>query len=211
MDQRARRQRVGVFGGTFDPIHVGHLLVAQYAAEGLKLDRLILIPAAQSPLKPGHKGAAAKERLEMVRLAVSGNPLFEVDDREIRRGGTSYTVETLRELAAELSDSDLFFIMGADSLAQLDSWREPEAICELAHVAVLHRGGSPEPDREMLQRYLPADRKDQVDEHILTMPQIELSSSSIRQRVLNNQPLRYMVHPTTSAYISAANLYQGSS
>lgn len=207
MSQSSSRQREGIFGGTFDPIHVGHLMLAEYCREQLQLDQVRFVPAAISPLKVGQEPVPAKVRLEMVKLAISGNPHFAVDDREIRRGGTSYTVDTLRELSAELPDSDLVFLMGADSLADLDKWREPAEICRLAEIAVVARGGHAPPDVSMLQTYLPDSSEDAI-KCILRMPQVEISSSDIRSRIASGRSTRYLLHSTTTALISSGGLYR---
>lgn len=207
MSEISNRQRIGIMGGTFDPIHVGHLLVAEQAREQLALTEVRMLPAAMSPLKLEQQSADAKHRLEMVRLAAGGNPFFTVDDREIRRGGTSFTVDTLTELSQELPEAELVFIMGADSLRDLDSWREPERICQLAFVAVLARGGLPAPDISQLARFLPANQRDTAEQHLLNIPQMEISSSDLRQRIHAGRSIRYQVHPAVEAYIAANGLY----
>lgn len=205
MLESSGRQRVGVFGGTFDPIHVGHLMLAEFCREQLQLDALRFVPAAVSPLKVGQEAVAPKVRLEMVQIAISGNPYFQVDDREIRRGGTSYTVDTLKEISAELPETDLVFLMGADSLDDLDKWRQPDEICRLAEIAVVGRGGHAKPDTTMLAKYLPASRS--ADECIVMMPQVEISSSDIRERIEAGRSTRYLLHSTTSAIITSQGLY----
>ncbi|GAB5403792.1 MAG: nicotinate (nicotinamide) nucleotide adenylyltransferase [Aureliella sp.] len=207
MSESSTRQRVGILGGTFDPIHVGHLILAEYCREHLRLDQVRFIPAAISPLKIGQEPVPPKVRLEMVKLAISGNPHFAVDDREVRRGGTSYTVDTLGELAAEMPDSSLVFLMGADSLADLDKWREPAEICRLAEIAVVRRGGQPMPDVAKLASYLPNSAGD-ASECVVDMPQVEISSSDIRSRVASGRSLRYLLHPTTAALIASGELYK---
>lgn len=207
MAQHERRQRIGIFGGTFDPIHVGHLLLAEHCLEQLELDQVRFMPAAISPLKQDREAADAKHRLEMVQLAISGQPCFAADDRELRRGGTSYTVDTLAEIALEMPEVDLVFMMGADSLADWDAWRAPQRICQLAFVAVLARGGQPPPNLSLLEKYLPEDQKGTAAQHLVHMPQIELSSSDIRSRIISGRSTRYMLHPTTVAYIAAQGLY----
>ena len=208
MSETASRQRIGLYGGTFDPIHIGHLLIAEYAREQLQLDELRFIPAATAPHKLEHQAADEKQRLEMLRLATGGNPHFRVDDRELRRGGTSYTVDTLEELHLEMPQAELVFLMGSDSLDELDTWRAPQRICQLAFVAVVARGGRAAPDVAKLRRYLPAEEQAQVDRHLLAMPQIEISSSEIRARVANARSIRYQLHPAVEAFIQAQGLYR---
>ena len=205
--QRTEKQRVGILGGSFDPIHIGHLLIAEYAREQLQLSEVRFIPASVSPLKLDKQPADAKHRVEMVRLAIGGNAQFRLDERELRRVGPSYTVDTLAELKSENPDAEIVFIMGADSLADLHAWREPERICQLAFLAIALRGGQPAPDLEQLRRLLPQDQVARAAEHILKLPQLEISSSDIRQRIRSGKSIRYQVPAAVEAYISAAKLY----
>ncbi len=208
MSEIAVRQRVGIFGGSFDPIHVGHLLIAEFVRERLNLSEVRFVPAAVSPLKQHQQPTEAKHRVEMIRLATGGNARFKLDGRELRRGGPSYTVDTLAELKAENPESDLAFLMGADSLADLHAWREPERICELAFVAIVARGGRPAPDLAKLQKYLPNERASQAAEHLIRVPQFEISSTEIRERVREGKSIRYQVPSAVEAYIAAAELYR---
>jgi len=205
--QRVGKQRVGILGGSFDPIHIGHLLIAEYAREQLQLSEVRFIPAAISPLKQDKQPTDAKHRVEMIRLAIGGNAHFKLDERELRRLGPSYTVDTLAELKSETPDTELVFIMGADSLADLQAWREPERICQLAFLAIAGRGGRPAPDLEQLRRYLPQDQVATAAEHILTLPQLEISGTDIRQRIRTGKSIRYQVPAAVAAYISSAKLY----
>lgn len=208
MDNEDNR-RIGIMGGSFDPIHVAHLLVAESAREQLGLHEVRFLPAAQSPLKASLPAVSDKQRVEMLQLALNGNSSFVVDDRELRRGGKSYTVDTLRELTAELPDDELVFIMGADSLAGFDQWKSPGEICELAFVAVLERGGNASVDLGMLERYLPESEKANAATHLVKMPQLEISSSDLRRRVAEGRTTRYQLPPAVAAYIDSEKLYVG--
>ncbi|MFK7734602.1 MAG: nicotinate-nucleotide adenylyltransferase [Pirellulaceae bacterium] len=202
----AQHNRLGVIGGSFDPIHTGHLLLAEIAREKLGLDRVLFIPAAISPLKlDSEPRATAKQRVEMLRLAINGNEFFDVDEREIKRGGASFTVDTLREIDEENPDTELFFLMGADSLASFERWKSPKEICELAYVIVLARGGHAKPDAEELGKFLP--KPESAAQQILEMPEIEISSSDLRGRMGANQSVRYQIPPAVGAYIAAESLY----
>jgi nicotinate-nucleotide adenylyltransferase len=208
MSESNSSHRCGIFGGTFDPIHVGHLLVAEFACEALELEQIRFIPAATAPHKIDRESAAAKHRWEMLGLAIGGNPRFVADDRELRRGGTSYTVDTLRELRSESAEQELVFIMGADSLAELHTWRDPAEICRLAFVAILARGGQPQPDLNLLKPYLSAEEQANLLAHLVPTPQFEISSTDIRLRVSRGKSVRYQLHPAVEAYIAAQQLYQ---
>lgn len=173
--------RIGVFGGTFDPPHVGHLIVASDVCDALELDRMIFVPAADPPHKRGRVTASAEARLRMVRAAIAGDPRFEVDDLELRREGASYTVDTLRELTRRHPEAEFFFLVGADQVRQLGSWREPEEIARLACLAVVHRGGEPpEVEARLRHRVVPVTR-------------VDLSSTDIRARLREGRTVRYLV------------------
>src|SRR6266545_1935106 len=136
-------QRIGLFGGSFDPIHLGHLLVAQAAIEELGLERLYFIPAAQSPFKPENQPAPGAERLRLLRLALAGRTNCEVDDQEIKRGGVSYTIDTLRDYARRFPQAELFYLIGVDNVATLPKWRDAMELARLAEFIAIPRPGDP--------------------------------------------------------------------
>jgi nicotinate-nucleotide adenylyltransferase len=182
--------RVGVLGGSFDPIHNAHLVVAQLAREQLGLDRVHLMVAAQQPLKT-HHGFEAADRLAMVERAVAGVPGLVADGRELRRSGPSYTIDTLRELQQESPEAGLVLILGADALAGFDRWREPDAIRALARLAVCRRGGEAVPPGADLE----------VD-----VPRLDISSTAIRQRLQAGQGVRGWVPDAVADYLSGLRL-----
>ncbi|MEM8733526.1 MAG: nicotinate (nicotinamide) nucleotide adenylyltransferase [Planctomycetota bacterium] len=207
-------ERLGIFGGSFDPIHVGHLILAEVARERLQLSKVLFVPAAISPLKlDAAPRADAKQRLEMIQLSIGGNEHFAADDRELERAGPSYTVDTLRELQSEFvsgaESKELVFLMGADSLASFDRWKDPHEICRLATMAVLSRGGHQPPSPNELAVFLP--QPENAAAHIHPMPQLEISSSDIRNRVGIGQSTRYQLHPAVAAYVQSQGLYRSSS
>jgi nicotinate-nucleotide adenylyltransferase len=208
MSENTSRQRIGLFGGTFDPIHIGHLLIAEAAREQLGLDQVRFIPAAHAPHKLEQPATAGKQRLEMIRLAIGGHPHFASDDRELRRGGTSYTVDTLAEIKREIPEAELVFLLGSDSLDELHTWREPRRICELAFLGVIARGGHPPPDLMKLREFLPESQHADLTSHLVTMPQMEISSREIRKRIAQGRSVRYQLHPAVEAYIDARQLYR---
>jgi nicotinate-nucleotide adenylyltransferase len=187
--------RVGLLGGTFDPPHVGHWLVAVDAYEALGLDRLVFVPAAQQPLKVGQDSAPAVDRLAMVRAMVAGDPRFDVDPIEIDRAGLSYTVETLEAYRAR-GVSDLHFLVGADALATLDRWREPDRVQTLARLVVLRRGAD-EPE-------VPAG----VRARVLESRRVDVSSTEVRARVRAGRSIRGFVPAAVEAHVTAAGLYR---
>jgi nicotinate-nucleotide adenylyltransferase len=137
-------QCIGLFGGSFDPVHLGHLLVAQAAREELNLDRLYFIPAAQSPFKPERQPTPAAERLRLLRLALAGKTWCELDEQELKRGGVSYTIDTLRDYAKRFAGAELFYLIGSDHVPQLPKWRDADELARLAQFVVIPRPGQGE-------------------------------------------------------------------
>lgn len=200
---------VGVFGGTFDPIHVAHLAVAQEAAESLGLERVLFVPAGQPPHKPGLEITSGRHRLAMVELAVAGNERFAVSRQELDRAGPSYTVDTLEALRASRlaagTSSDLVLILSAEAFLGLLTWRDPRRVLELARFAVAPRDGYPDAGPAFLEEHLPdlADRAVFLDG-----PRMRLSASELRDRAAAGRSLRYLVPDAVAAYIGDHGLYR---
>jgi nicotinate-nucleotide adenylyltransferase len=194
------RVKIGVYGGTFDPPHVGHLILAEAAREQLQLDKVMFIPAGDPWRKSDRIVTSAHHRLAMTLLAVQGNPAFEVEDYEVVREGPSYTVETLEILHDHLgADADLYLILGEDALADVPHWHEPERLVELSTLAVANRRGVSMPK-------LPFDRARVVP---IEMPGIDVSSTELRQRAFKGLSLRYQVPDPVLRYVEANGLYKG--
>ena len=187
--------RIGVFGGTFDPPHTGHLIVAGDACEALGLDTLVWIPVAQQPLKDAPPLAPAADRKAMVELAIRGDPRFSVDTMELDRGGLSFTVDTLQALADGNRGAELLLLAGTDSWASFDRWREPERILKLARVAVIARAGEQAPERF---GYTP---------EVVTARRVDMSSTEIRDRVRRGLPITGFVSDAVGEYIRSRKLY----
>ncbi|MBC7821892.1 MAG: nicotinate-nucleotide adenylyltransferase [Planctomycetaceae bacterium] len=200
--------RLGIYGGSFDPVHLGHLLLAETCRDTCELDRVLFLPCGQSPHKPHGAVATGQQRAEMLEFAVAGDPRFGVCRIELERHGPSYTVETLRQLRVEQADSELFFLMGADSLADLPLWREPQAILELATIVAVNRGHRPPPDWPSLESRLGPSVCDRM--RIVTMPAIDLSATEIRERTHSGRSLRFRVPRAVEEYIRQNGLYQRS-
>lgn len=200
--------RLGIFGGSFDPVHYGHLLLAESCREQCRLDRVWFLPAAVPPHKQGKSLAPAKARVEMLELAVAGNEHFEVSTLELERGGVSYTVETLRLIAQRQPADELFLLMGADSLHELVTWREPAEICSLSIPVVVHRASSPEPDFAVLEKLVSPERLVKIRSHQVEMPIIDLSSTDLRQRAAQGKSLRYRTPRAVEKYIQTQGLYR---
>lgn len=186
-----------MFGGTFDPPHVGHLIVAQDALAALGLDRIIFMPAAVPPHKRGLKVTPAETRLKLLRAATADDPRFEVSTLELRRAGPSYTVDTLRELRERDPEGALFFLMGADQFRLFHSWRAPDEIARLAELAVLTRDGQ--------ERFEPAV---DVPHRWLSVTRVDISATELRRRVAAGLPIRYLVPRAVEELILAEGLYR---
>ena len=191
--------RIGVFGGTFDPPHIGHLILAADAVDALRLDQLIFVPAAAQPFKvatPAVAGAA--DRLEMVRLAVGDDPRYAVEDTEIRREGLSYTVDTLEEIARRNTKAELFLLIGEDTLAGFGGWKKPDRIRELAKLAVMSRAGSS------------SDGAAAAGEGVVTIStrRLDVSSTEVRERLASGKSIRGFVPEPVERFIAARGLYR---
>ncbi len=194
---------VGILGGTFDPIHHGHLVIAEEAREALGLERVLLVPTASPPHKPGRPVTDAADRLAMVGLAIAGNPGFEVSRVETERGGASYTVDTLAALAADGIDQP-WFILSAEALAGFAAWREPGRILDLCRLAVVPRDGYEPLDRAWIAERFPG-REDRV--RFLPGPLLPISGSVVRRRAAVGRSVRYLVPDAVARYIAAHRLY----
>ncbi|MGE3801867.1 MAG: nicotinate-nucleotide adenylyltransferase [Candidatus Kapaibacterium sp.] len=189
---------VGVFGGTFDPIHTGHLILAERAREELNLEAILFMPAHIPPHKSsGRKIASGTARLEMIRLSIADNPHFYLTDLELEREGISFTVDSLRTIGEVNPEIELTLLMGSDNARDFTSWREPESILQLADIAVWERPGS---------YYWPEIYPDYIARKI-TSPLIEISSTEIRNRVAAEQSIRYLTPEPVISYIRTHGLY----
>ncbi len=193
---KRKLMRIGLFGGSFDPVHSGHLLVAQAACEQLHLDRFFFIPAAQSPFKDQNSQASCDDRLRLLRLALAGNPNWELDLQEIERGGVSYTIDTVRNIQSRFPDAQLFFLIGADHVDQLTAWKDSKELAEMAEFLILGRPGNddlglPEPFKGKVLKGVP----------------FGVSSTMIRERVRLEKSIRHLVPDTVAEAIQNNRLY----
>ena len=197
--------RLGILGGTFDPVHYGHLLLAETCRQELRLNEVRLIPAGLPPHKTDAHISDGHARADMLKLAVSGYPEFVVDRREIRRHGPSYSVDTLTELTAEFPDAELFFLMGADSLRDVPSWRQPERIAELATIVAVNRPGTASPTAQQVDEWIGSHLARRVV--IVSMPGTDVSSTDMRQRVAAGRGLRFLTPRAVEAFVNQHRLY----
>lgn len=199
--------RIGLFGGSFDPVHLGHLWIAESAIEALDLNQLYWIPAATSPLKPNGPIASEALRAEMLRLAISGSEKQIVDELELSRGDVSYTIDTVEQLQAKQPDTDFILIIGSDSLASIQKWHQPKRLLEKVLIAVVHRGGDPPIDLSVLEGLVTPDRFREIERSIIHMPVIEIASSDLRHRIAMGRSIRHRVPRSVEALIDANRLY----
>jgi nicotinate-nucleotide adenylyltransferase len=219
--------RLGIFGGTFDPVHLGHLLLAECCREQCRLDEVWFLPAAVPPHKQQRELTPADQRIEMLELAIAGNPAFSVSRSETDRGGVNYTVDTLEHfhqcvkgdspifvdvkigtVPVEEPARELFFLLGADMLQDLPHWRNPARVCELAVPIVVRRPGCSEVDFGCLNGLASAERIDLFRRHQVDMPAMGISSTDIRRRASLGQSLRYLLPRAVEMYIETHGLYR---
>jgi nicotinate-nucleotide adenylyltransferase len=196
-------KRIGVFGGTFDPVHVGHLLVATYALDTLNLDKLLFVPAGRPPHKPGQIVSLDADRWAMLELAIAGRPGFELSDADLVREGPSYTVDLLERLANSFDNDQLYFVIGADALRDFHMWHQPASIPALATIAVAGRPGV-EVDIAAAVHLTPALRGRVVE---IGIPLIDVSATTIRERVRDGRPIWYQTPQPVEQYIVEHGLY----
>ena len=204
--RKSRARKVGILGGTFDPPHIGHLWLATLAADSLDLGQVLLMPAARPPHKRREAVSNAADRVMMTRLAISGDPRLDLSLVEMERPGPSYTVDSLAQLRAHLgADVGLVLIMAADSFAEIETWREPDRLLELAEWAIGPRAGTPLPERRALRERFGAGA---ARIHLLDGPSLDVSSSDLRARVAAGRPIRYLVPRAVEELIAARGLYR---
>ena len=202
------RRRIGVLGGTFDPPHLGHLLIAETARVALNLETVMFLPAGEPWLKSGQRITPARHRLRMVQLAVADNPGFCVSDCEVRRTGATYTVDTLRQLRCGYPPStELYFIVGSDVLDQFHRWKEPEAILQLCRLAVIERPGGPEEGIAALRDNF-SEALDDGAVVSVAGPRVDFSASELRRVLVAGQSTRYQIPGAVAKYIAEHELYR---
>jgi len=194
------KKRIGFLGGTFDPIHSGHLILAQQLLENFHLDKVIFIPAATPPHKDDESISPSNHRFEMTRAAIEDNPLFQVSDIELKRQGKSYTIDTIRQLKELHPDSDLFLLAGSDILAEFETWKDPEEIFQEIKVIIGVRPGYDKIDSE--NRFFKKSIIAQIDG-------LQISSTQIRQKVREGKSIKYLVPLRVEEYVKAGGLYRG--
>lgn len=204
--ERLKGPRIGLLGGTFDPPHYGHLLLAQEAAWQLELERVLFVPTRQNPLKRTRAVSAVEDRLEMTELAVLDDARFQVSRADVDRPAPSYTVDLLRQMLREECppESQLYFLVGADLLAELPTWYQPEELLQLATLVVANRPGWPAPDIATIEEAFQISRGRVC---AVTLPGVDVSATDLRRRVRAGQPIRYLTPTAVEEYIGRKRLY----
>ncbi len=201
------KKRLGIFGGTFNPLHVGHLIAAQDAAETFDLTQVLFVPCYTPPHKVPSQLAPVEHRVAMLEAALEGSLLFTVCDLEVRRGGTTYSIDTVTELVRCYPEYQLFFIIGVDTLLELHTWKSIEKLLELCEFITLMRPGYADPSALATRLNLPERHVPKLLGNMATGHQIEVSSSEIRCRVAEGMSISYLTPPSVEMYIAEHNLY----
>lgn len=196
--------KLGIFGGTFNPPHVGHLILADTATDALSLDRVFFVPAADPPHKQGLPRAAVEHRVAMLELSIAGNNMFEISRVDVDRPGPHYAYEMVKIFTEQYPDADLHFLMGSDSLRDLLTWSYPDELLKYCKIVVMSRPVVP-PDMDILYAELPDLRRKLIS---ISSPEIEISSTNIVARIKNGQSIRYRLHEAVREYIYEHGLYQ---
>jgi nicotinate-nucleotide adenylyltransferase len=199
--------KLGIFGGTFDPVHDGHLLLAECCREQRALNEVWFLPTAVPPHKNNMRLSPAADRVEMLNLAIAGNPAFSVCTYETNRGGVNYTVDTLAYFKKEYPTRELFFLLGEDMLLDLPRWRQPEKVCELAIPIVVRRAGMPPLDFSCLNGIASPQRIEVIRANQVEMPEIGISSTAIRKRISAGKTIRFQTPRAVEKYIETHKLY----
>jgi nicotinate-nucleotide adenylyltransferase len=199
--------RIGIFGGSFDPVHCGHLALAESCREQAQLDRVWFVPAAHQPFKPDGPFATNADRVEMLKLALGQYERYEISMLEIDRGGMSYTIDTLLTVKSLVPDAEVFLLMGADSLRDFPYWRRPAVICRAATPLVVNRAGESSPNFEHLEGIVSTERLAEIESQQVEMPPVDISSSEIRRLIANHGNWQDMVPKKVGEYIRDHRLY----
>ena len=200
--------RLGLFGGSFDPIHFGHLMLAESCHEQCRLDQIRFLPTGRAPHKQEGSVASGQQRVEMLELATAGHEAFTVDPFEVEKDGTTYTLETLEHFSQTMPEAELFFLVGADMLHDLPNWRMAARVCELAIFISVRRAGEPEPDFTPFESVMSPERIELFRQHQVQMPELGLSSTAIRNRIAQGHSIRYWTPRAVEEYILTHGLYR---
>lgn len=198
-------QKIGIMGGTFNPIHIGHLVAAQEVLNKMNMDKIIFIPTGNPPHKSKREVISALDRYEMVRLAVESNDGFVVSNIEIKRSGQTFTYDTLKELHDIYYDTEFYFIIGFDTLKEIDTWKKAQDVCDMTNFIVVNRGNS---SNEIEEEIIMKEKKYKCKLILVEIPDIKISSTDIRERIKNDKSIKYLVTNEVEGYIKQKGLYK---
>ncbi|MBN2182502.1 MAG: nicotinate (nicotinamide) nucleotide adenylyltransferase [Sedimentisphaerales bacterium] len=202
-------KRIALFGGTFDPVHIGHTMVASAAAEHIGADKVIFVPARRSPLKDSLPGASDIDRFNMISLAIDDDKNFEVSDCELKREYPSYTIDTIRHFRSELSgEVSIYWLIGADGIGELSRWYKVEELIDECSLSVMYRAGFEKPDFEKFLPLWGRRRIEKLRENIIPTPLVDISSTQVRQRLAAGLGVAQVLNPQVLRYIQEKNLYR---
>ncbi len=202
-------RKTALFGGTFDPIHLGHTEVASYAAEKIGAEKTNFIPAKRSPLKVLSPAASDRDRFEMIKLAIAGKSDFEVSDYELSKEGNNYTIETVRHFKEDCGrDAEIYWLMGADTIDELVRWYRVAELIDECNLCAMYRAGCEKPDFTRFEKVWGAERVEKLQANIIETPLIDISSSEIRSRIAGGEDVSDMVCPAVAGYIKKHGLYK---
>lgn len=201
-----KKKKIGIMGGTFNPIHIGHLILGQTALEQFQLDKVLFMPTKNPPHKRYDHIIDDVIRAEMVSIAIKDNPGFELSTFEMDREGVTYTADTLTQLTKQNPDEEYYFIVGADSLFYIDRWKDPATIFKLSRLLAAVRGQAS--NNDMIQKIAELNETFHASVELLNSPNIDISSSEIRERIQNGMDIQYYVMPDVARYIQSNNLYR---
>lgn len=199
--------KIGIMGGTFDPIHMGHLILGEYARENLNLDKVVFIPTGANPFKTDLGTSSSAHRVDMVKLAIESNPYFTVSTIEVERDGISYTIDTIKSLKDKYKEDQLYFIIGSDLVFQIERWKDFQELFKLCKFALFNRPGKEV--KEIENKLKELNSKYKISFERINSPLIDISSTAIRDRVKRGQSIKYLVPPEVEEYIIKHNLYMG--
>jgi nicotinate-nucleotide adenylyltransferase len=200
--------RIGIYGGTFDPVHLGHLILAEQCRDQGRLDQVWFVPAYQPPNKLGHAITRFEQRVEMLQLALAGNPAFRINELEKERPGPSYTVETLAELQRRHPGDEFFLLVGGDSLADMPNWYQPQRLVQSAGLMVMYRPGYPELSAEQLRAALRLPESAPLRLQVARTPLIDIASRELRQSIADGRSVRYLLPRAVECYVQEKRLYR---
>jgi nicotinate-nucleotide adenylyltransferase len=203
------RRKIALFGGTFDPVHLGHIIVSAAAAEHIGAEKIIYIPAKRSPLKSLQPQASDTDRFNMISLAIAGENIFEVSDYELTKVAPSFTLDTVRQFHTKYGgDASIYWLVGADSIDELPHWYHMEELIDECHLCVMYRAGCKQPDFAGLESLWGSRRIEKLRNNIIPTPLVDISSTEVRDRLTKNQDVTQMLHPEVLRYIQKHHLYR---